>query len=271
MHKAALAHFGLEGDYHPIDLDEKSLRPGLTELFKQGLTGFNVTIPHKETIFAMKTQSSAEAERVQAANTVRFLPDGQMFVHNTDLDGFKIALNEFLNLGKGNVLKQSDVFVLGAGGAARAALVALSDLGFSKTIIVARNQKRSAQLISSMKQHHAQELQYLDVSELSTRFIHSVPVLIINSTPLGQQSAEIPSWFFDLLSHTQGQSLFFDMVYAKNNEATPLVKIARERGLTATDGTEMLVQQAALSFEFWTGHKPPIEIMRKALNNANNR
>lgn len=92
--------------------------------------------------------------------------------------------------------------------------------------------------------------------------------VIIQTTPIGLQGMNAPIEWLDWFVQPAKAQLFFDMVYSADSRRTPLVEHFLNRGLRAVDGTEMLVEQACLAFEFWTGRLPPVEIMRAALDNA---
>src|SRR5271154_4339233 len=140
MHKAALAHFGLSGDYRLIDLPPERLREGIFSLPDQGFAGFNVTVPYKRQVMDLLAQLTAESRQLKAVNTVRISSSGAMTGHNTDLGGFMVALSD--SWPEGGARQRA--LVIGAGGAARAAVWGLIHLGWPTIAVVARN-KQAAQ------------------------------------------------------------------------------------------------------------------------------
>jgi shikimate dehydrogenase len=260
MHKAALAHFGMKGDYRLYDIEPAALEQKLQALCNQGIQGLNVTIPHKLDVFSRCKKLSEAAQNVGAVNTVRFLADGGMEGHNTDLGGFASAL--------GSALAQSTpgiACLLGAGGAAKAAILALIELGVSDLKIVVRDPHKAERLVQNLALSSlasAIKISVVALEDISTIFGAS---LIVNTLPIGQTMIDTPepikNW---LKGFKSGGPFVFDMVYSRTGEATPLVKFAEENGFNACDGAEMLIWQAAFAFQFWTERMPPLDLMRTA-------
>lgn len=261
MHLAALKHVGRKGDYRLIDVTEDKLDEQLASMHRQGYTGFNVTIPHKRAIYARCIGKSEEALQVSAVNTVKIHPDGKMVGHNTDLPAFKQTVSDKL----GN-RKRDSAIILGAGGAARAAVVGLCELGFSEITILVRNPESydisEFYLQNRLIPHDTFKILKVD------QFFETQPVasnLIVNSTPLGQSGGLLPPWVDYLFRASKKDTFFYDMVYARSENITPLMQLALSHELESTDGTAMLVGQAALAFEYWTGKSVPPDVMLTAL------
>lgn len=267
MHKAALEFCGLDGTYELIDVAPDQLDQRVIELMNQGYAGFNVTIPYKDSMFKLAHTHTSEAVAARAANTIRItentfmdvpvVPKSKLVAHNTDIEGFRQALTAHFDIQDAT---QRTVCVLGAGGASRAALVALDALGFARILIVARDQAKAQAMLDSIQIDQTKcELLPLTAA-LGQEFD-----LIVNTTPLGQRSDDLPSWInFVLKPAANSNCQFFDMVYSRTFEPTPLVRFALERGWQAVDGKDMLVHQARAAFEFWTGKLPPFEVMNEA-------
>lgn len=255
--------FGLQGSYKLLDALPAHLPAALDRLIEEGYCGFNVTIPHKEAMFKLARSHTPEAATAGAANTIKVVPDSAEFTaHNTDIAGCERALETALQGGKTN----GRACVVGAGGAARAALIALKKLGFDRTIVIAREPGKAHEALSRAGLAIDIELQALPQAPMNIEAIS----LIVQTTPIGQGSNEIPAWMENVVTQIDPASnlLFFDMVYARNNQETPLVQFAKDRGWQAIDGTNMLVHQACLAFEFWTGKLPPFDLMKAALDAA---
>jgi len=263
MHRAALNYYGLAGEYRLVDLAPEELRAGLRSLIAERFAGFNVTVPHKQAIFALVQENSNQARALGAVNTVKVNHgEGELFGHNTDLEGFTTALSEAMP----EQFTSRAACVIGSGGAARAALWGLARLGFRELLVVSRNPAAAQALVRDFEHHHKRpgrpSLRLMGIENT-----HPVPRLglVVNSTPIGLNDEAAPDWALRLLKQTDGAGLCFDMVYARSERPTSFVSAARDLGLTGLDGTEMLVQQAALSFSYWTGKKGPVEVMRQAL------
>jgi shikimate dehydrogenase len=273
MHQAAFEFFGLAGSYDLLDVPPEQLAQTVPRLIDDGYCGFNVTIPHKEAMFQLAQRHTPEAATAGAANTIKVGDDGTLTAHNTDIAGFERALVTanlaILTSNAQPPLREGvgTACIVGAGGAARAALTTLPRLGFKRIIVIARDAQKARQALSHT----------VSADNLEVRSIPCEPMtgdkldLIVQTTPIGQGTKELPDWFENIVVQETSRStkpLFFDMVYARDLEETPLVRFARQRGWNAIDGTDMLVHQACLAFEFWTGKLPPFALMKSALNAA---
>ncbi|MGH9553685.1 MAG: shikimate dehydrogenase family protein, partial [Terriglobales bacterium] len=267
MHEAALRFFGLEGTYTLLDVAPEKLAQRVGQLVAQGYTGFNVTIPHKDAMFQMAAERTQEAELAQAANTILVRDDGTLLAHNTDIGGLRLALEQHNVPPPGN----EPVLVIGAGGAAGAALVALAQMGY-KPNLLARNPEQSSKLASQIGARLSlpEDLIQLFVPLDGTFKMFPPFGTAINCTPIGQKIAVLPDWAEHVFRERSAKQelFFFDMVYSRDGKPTPLVALARSHGWRAVDGTDMLVHQARMAFEFWTGKLPPYEVMKDALERS---
>jgi shikimate dehydrogenase len=261
MHLAAMKHIGRDGDYRLIDVVEEELDAKLASMHREGYAGFNVTIPHKRSIFARCVGKTEDAVRTRAVNTVKIYPDGKLIGHNTDLPAFRKTLEE--NFGNRN---KQRALILGAGGAARAAVAALVDLEFQDIQLLVRNpEKHSLCDFYLGDKLLAGETFNMHRSEDFVQEEHDVPQLIVNCTPLGQASNARPDWVDVMFKRASERAFFFDMVYSKNELPTPMIEAAAKHGVVSIDGKEMLARQAALAFEFWTEKPVPPDVMLDAL------
>ena len=219
MHKAALAHFGMQGDYKLFDIAPKELARELQALHGvQGLVGFNVTIPHKLDVFRLCQELSPEAVNVGAVNTVSFLDDGGMRGHNTDLLGFESALDAVFP-----AQVDQSACVLGAGGAAKAAILALIRRGVNKIQVIVRNPEKAVEMVKSISQFAtwSERIDVIDSEKASTVCGAN---LIVNTLPIGQTIPEIPQWVETLLDGNKSTKPFvYDMVYSRTGQPTALV------------------------------------------------
>lgn len=259
LHKAALKHYGLEGDYRLLDLSSERIEQGVADLIKEGYTGFNVTIPHKQTFYDLVSENSEESQQLRAVNSVRINDEKRLLGHNTDLGGFQTALTDALPA----THKYQVACVIGSGGSARAAVWGLVRLGWPKVVLVARNLDAAEILVKEVvSQGFDQTKFFIASTDLSD--LNHVPDVVINCTPIGL-TQELPEWAEQLLKWSNPEGLLFDMVYSRESKFTALTKEAHRLRLRYVDGREMLIHQAALAFEFWTGKPGPVRVMRDAL------
>ncbi|MEM2414202.1 MAG: shikimate dehydrogenase, partial [Thermoproteota archaeon] len=208
--------------------------------------GFNVTIPHKVAVARLLDSLDESAELTGCVNTVR-VRDNTLEGFNTDVAGVEKPLKETGFKGGGVAV------VVGAGGGARAAVLALLSMGCSITVL-----NRSLERALYLKKHFAEKGFSVEVRGLEEApQVLSRADVVVNATPVGMGSWETP---FPPGLLRRGQILL-DMVYTPH--PTRLVKEASENGVVSIPGVEMLVHQAAESFEKWFGVRPPVEEMRE--------
>ena len=243
LHGHWLHDLGLPGHYVPLDIAPEDLRTCLHALPRMGFRGANVTIPHKEAVLALAIDISDRARRIGAANTLTFIPDGVQ-ADNTDAEGFLANLRQ--NAPNWDPTS-GPALVLGAGGAARAVIVALQDAGVPEIRLCNRTFARAEALAStfgppvtplewSAKARAAQDAR-----------------LVVNTTSLGMQGQPPLDLPPDALNP---RALVTDIVYAPLE--TPLLAMARRRGCAVVDGLGMLLHQAVPGFERWFGQRPMV-------------
>ena len=248
VQNAAMADLELDGVY-------VALRTGADELvgFMRGLArsggGGNITLPHKEKAATVLDVSTPAVKRTGACNTF-WLADGKIHGDNTDVAGFSLALETFLD-GPPAGLR---VLVLGAGGAARAGLLALVE-GDAEEIHL-RNRTRDRARVVARRIGGAKVRVVDHARDLEGKSFD----LVVNATRLGLQPNDCLPLELNRLSRVGG---VLDVVCRSG--ATPLVEAARDLGIRAADGSEMLIQQGAEAFERWWGRKPSLRVMRAAL------
>ncbi|MBI2811523.1 MAG: shikimate dehydrogenase [Candidatus Melainabacteria bacterium] len=262
MHNAALKYCHLEGSYGLLDIAPADLGSAVARMKAEGYTGFNVTIPHKDAIYRMASGHTKESTQAQASNTVKILEDGSLLAHNTDIGGFEEALAELVAKDQSSAA----ACVIGTGGAAKAAILALANFGFGAVSIVSRDAAKAAALAKDMDAVLEGKLKLTGViaSQCSAEKIS----VIVNSTPMGQNAVPVPDWMDEFLAKVDRKALVFDMVYSKTKDDTPVVALAKSKGLQAADGAEMLIRQAHKAFQFWTNETPPVEIFRTAFKQS---
>jgi shikimate dehydrogenase len=254
IHRAALAACGVTGDYtlFRVAPDDQPVLHELLDRMRAGdIHGLNVTIPHKGAVVALLDALTPTATAVGAVNTI-FREGATLVGDNTDVDGFRCALERFLHAHGRQAAASGAALVLGAGGAARAAVYALATSGWEVTV-VARRVAQAHRLARDLAESGVHVVDYASLPQaVSDRL--AACALIVNATPVGMppHSDESP-WPADL--PFPQHAAVYDVVYAPG--VTKLVRDARAEGLPAVTGLGMLIEQALLSFARWTGCTPP--------------
>ena len=247
IHNAAFRNIGLDWVYLAWPVDPDALGEAIGGLRALGAQGANVTMPHKETVMQYLDEVSGDARRVGAVNTIQRSGDS-LVGHNTDVDGFR----SFLVDDAGVDSADKNVLVLGSGGAARAVVCALDDLGASKIVIAARRQDRGKEIAALIENQHAEVAGWHGIEDLAAQsdvIVNATPLGMNNDNPLGE------------VSWSKGQ-VVCDLVYSP--PLTPLMESARNNGAESWGGLGMLIHQAALSFRIWTGKDPSTAAMSAA-------
>lgn len=255
MHNAAFRALGLDWCYLPFAVPPAHVADALAGVRGLGLRGINVTVPHKQAVSALVDELTPEARAIGAVNTV--LVRGERLVgHNTDAAGFLRALRE-----AGFAPEGCSALVLGAGGAARAAVYALARVG-ARVVLLNRTPQRADALVADLRA--VVEGARLEAGGLDAQTAQqeaSRCQLVVNATSLGMWPQVETSPWPEEVAFPAGV-LLFDLVY--NPRQTRFVRLARESGARAVDGLRMLVHQGAEAFALWTGAAPPVEIMYAA-------
>ncbi|HTN43286.1 MAG TPA: shikimate dehydrogenase [Nitrospiria bacterium] len=259
MHNAAIEALGLDYCYIPLTVEPRHLRSAVNALQRLGFRGFNVTIPHKERIMAIIDRLTPEAELIGAVNTVEIQRE-RLIGHNTDGRGFLRALMEESH----RSVAGQRVLLLGAGGAARAVAFQLAHEGVKKLLIANRSLERAHGLARHLRRSSIGcSVSVLHWMGKALNKSVQESDIIINATSLGMSPSDPP-----LLSSAvfKTHHVVYDLIYKPPR--TALLKQAEAAGATAISGLGMLVYQGALSFEIWTGRRPPVDVMREALRQA---
>lgn len=257
MHNSAFAALGLDCVYLAFDIRPEKIGHAADAVRTLGIKGINITIPHKESIIPHLDEISPDARLTGAVNTVKN-EDGKLSGHNTDVGGFLRAAEEDL----GSKPEGANVFLLGAGGAARAVMSAFCMNGAESICIVNRTREKALKLGSEFgKQFKNIKIETIaldDKGAIKARL--SETDILVNSTSAGMEEGETMEVPLESLKES---ATVYDLVYKPRE--TSLVKKARELGHRASGGLSMLLYQGALSFEIWTGRDAPVDVMRKAI------
>lgn len=257
MHNSAFNTLGLNSVYVAFDIDPESIEEATRAIRVMGIRGINITIPHKQTIIPYLDEVSPDAKLTGAVNTVKN-ENGRLLGYNTDVGGFLRAIREDLDFSpEGNTL-----FLIGAGGAARAVLSAFCMNGGAVVYITDIIKDKALELANQFKanfQNITIETVELDNQNLIEQKLNEADILV-NASPAGMDSVgslDIP------LTSLNKNAVVYDLVYKPPD--TNLLKEAKQLGHKASGGLSMLLYQGAESFEIWTGENAPVEIMKKAL------
>ena len=253
MHTLAFRHHGLGAAYLPFSVAPADLGKAVAGAVALGMGGFNVTIPHKESIMACLDEITDEARAIGAVNTVH-VSEGRAVGHNTDGEGFLLPLKIVET-----PISELDVCVLGAGGAARALAAALLGAGCRRLTIANRTIARGERLAAELQPRHPDaEVRPIGMGEAADAARQSR--LVVNSTSIGMhQGDESP-----LPNGCLGpEHVAYDIVYRPL--VTPFLRQARAAGAATIGGLDMLIGQGAAAFTIWTGLSFPVDEVRTAL------
>lgn len=256
VQEVALQAHGLQGEYKLFPVSDKRDLPGMIGQLREGtINGLNVTIPYKRAVIKMMDVLSTTASLIGSVNTISF-QHNRLVGDNTDADGFNADLARLGWFPEADQLRGA--LVLGAGGAARAIVYALHERGWQLTIAARRIEQAEILMQSLSSDSSGKHMQGMVKASLlnlpSLEGLEPPPDLIINTTPLGMYpDLDASPWPSGLA--LPSKAAVYDLVY--NPAETAFINQAKEAGLQATGGIGMLVEQAARSFEIWTGLVAP--------------
>ncbi|MCA1991033.1 MAG: shikimate dehydrogenase [Coleofasciculus sp. S288] len=257
MHNAAIASLGADYVYLPLPVKPEDLEVAIAGFAAIGLVGFSVTIPHKQAIIPLLSEVSDIAQSVGAVNTVWRTAAGWSGT-NTDVEGFIAPLKAYHRN-----WSQTPALILGYGGAARAVVVGLMQLGCTKIHVAGRNVGKLNQFRQSWVNANLSANLYIHPWEHLPQLLSHMH-LVINTTPVGMSPHvdQSPLDAAAMQAFREG-AIAYDLIYTPN--PTQFLQQAKQQGAIAIDGLEMLVQQGAAAFKLWLGQTPPVDIMRQSL------
>jgi shikimate dehydrogenase len=255
LHNAAFAYYGLDAHYELWPTVGDALADRVASLRAPDTFGANITLPHKIAVIPLLDRLDPLVDVIGAVNTIIREADGTLSGANTDAPAFLASLQE----DAGYAPEGQTAVVLGASGAARAAVAALMSANIAGVVVVNRTVERAEELLADMLIAFDRDPHFVattpDDPDLPTLFEGAT--LIVNATSLGWYADETP---LDAALISPG-ALVYDMVY----RPTRLLHEAAALGAHTHDGLGMLVRQAALAFERWTGKPGPLDVMRAAV------
>jgi len=246
IHNAAFVALGMDWVYVPLPVATARLPAALDGLAALGFAGANVTMPHKTRSAELVADLSHDARLLRAVNTIVVGTDG-LAGHNTDALGFE----RFLREDTGFDPSGRTALLFGAGGGARACALALSRGGLVELSVAVREPSRAEDLRATLE-GFGTAVRVVSIDDVSE--VHAD--LIVNATPLGVHGERLP-----LPSLVPGV-VGVDLLYRPS--ATPFQAEIREGGGSVFGGLGLLLHQAAISFELWTGQTPPLSVMSAA-------
>ncbi|BBM88182.1 shikimate dehydrogenase [Candidatus Uabimicrobium amorphum] len=250
IHNAAFVHFSLDHHYTLSDVVMDGLSTKIDDIRNGKLGGANVTIPHKCSVIDFVDELCPVAKRCGAVNTL-YMKNGKLHGSSTDGKGALRALRE-----QGIDLQHKKVAMLGTGGAAKSVLAAIVDENIAGLSIVGRSSDKIKTLVELFGGNGV-------LFGEENAIVYDADI-IINATSVGMYPYADVSPISRESIHKD--HVVFDLVYKPLE--TKLLRIARENGAVGVDGLGMLIYQAIYAFELWTSLTPPVEMIRKELNNA---
>ena len=246
IHNAAFEAMNMRWVYVPLPVEPGRLEEALAGLAPLGFVGANVTMPHKSEAARIADTLSEDSSRLGAVNTL-VVEGGRLHGHDTDAPGF----DRFLRLDAGFDPRGRSALIFGAGGAARACSLALARAGLARLTVALRDIVHAGRLKDSLEGFDT-ELAVVEFDGAAGETFD----LVVNATPLGARGEELPA------PELGPGTLVVDLLYRP--ALTPIQAAARAAGGTAFGGLGLLLNQAALSFELWTGQQPPLDVMSAA-------
>lgn len=245
LHGYWLRKYGITGHYVPLDVAPEDLETVIRALPKAGFVGCNVTIPHKEAVLALADTVTDRAALIGAANTLVFRRDGRIWADNTDGYGFTANLRQ--NAPDWDPT-EGPAAVIGAGGAARAIIASLLEVGAPEIRLSNRTKARA----EALRMEFGARVVVFDWVQAGNMLEDATTV--VNTTSLGMVGKPEFRLPLDALSP---RATVTDLVYAPLK--TRLLSEAEQAGCTVVDGLGMLLHQAVPGFERWFGKKPEVD------------
>lgn len=257
MHNAAYAALGLDGAYVAFHVTPDGLADAIRAIPALGILGVNLTVPHKEAAVSMVSALSDEAEILGAANCL-VNRDGRLIADNTDAQGLESDMRSLRVR-----LADKSAIIIGAGGAAAAALLACARMEASEVILANRTRSRAEALADRFRSVEEIEIPAIAVrglDALTDPGLVSDVSLVVNATSMGLTTPEFVELDYD---STPDSCFFYDTVYSA--KPTAFLRPAIDLDRRYADGAGMLVRQGELAFELFNGKTPPRGVMRQAL------
>ncbi|MFP4199079.1 MAG: shikimate dehydrogenase [Halanaerobium sp.] len=248
LHNNGFRDLGINAIYLMLETKEQDLGEYITSLKNLGFAGWNVTIPHKESIIPYLNGFSSLARAAGAVNTV-LNRRGRLTGYNTDVIGFQRQVEE-----AGVKVKDKRAVVIGAGGAARAVIAAMVQLDLKDITIINRTVENAKELAELFREENAkQNFDFCSLEEQEYADVLKAADLVVDTTPVGMYSNDIKNIVINP-DYLHEKQLVIDLVY--NPLKTKILKEAEKRGAQIGNGLPTLIYQAEASFKLWTQEMP---------------
>ena len=247
MHNTALQHHKIEAEYHAVAVAMSEIPALVAHFNNPNFLGANITIPHKENLLGVVDTITQQAEDIGAINTI-LKQDDTLIGENTDAFGFSAPLEEYLD-----EVDLDRAIIFGSGGATKAIIYALNDIGFNEIVMVSRRPERYSDNDDFISASYDSWSDYAEDSSL-----------IVNATPLGMFPNTEASPIKDNERELLAGKLCYDIVY--NPKETRFLTQAVSSGGVPIGGIDMLIYQGAKSFKLWTGKEFPIGLIKMKLD-----
>ncbi len=256
IHKAGFKSLGIDASYDILETPPEDLVDRVKFLKHENYTGFNVTIPLKLPISLFVQEVDKYADIAGAVNTIKINPDKTFSAFNTDAAGFRKAVPSDINL------QGATAALLGTGGASRAAVLGLSDLGVSEIGVYTRNIPNAMDYMAYMRRKFP-HITFTAYQIDAVRDLSKYQILV-NTTPIGMlgRSADMTPIEENVLKTLPEEAVVYDVIY--NPKKTVLLKNAEKLGYKIINGLDMFVYQAIAAQEIWFGQTPDFNAMKIA-------
>ncbi len=256
MHNAAFKALGINAEYKIFEVEPQGLEKFIRSLYRQNISGINITIPYKEKVVPFLDSISLEAGLIGAVNTIK-VSENKLEGFNTDGEGFLRHISEVFDFDpRGKIIA-----LIGAGGAAKAVSVYLCK-NTPKSIAIYDIEKAKVSALIEHLKKSCEGVDFYEANSIGELNIQGSD-LLVNATPIGMKETD-PRLVEPKFLHKD--LLVYDLIY--NPQETKLLKSAKEKGARTSNGLGMLMYQGMISFEIWTGKKASKDVMEKALSSA---
>ncbi len=252
MHNTAARHYGMDIEYHAVQLEQSELSSLAAYLNNESFRGANITIPYKQLLMDFMDRLDATASGIGAINTI-VQEDSAIAGYNTDSYGFSVPLQDYAD-----ELEQSKTLIFGTGGATRAIIYALKEFNIEEITLISRRPERITEFDDDEAVNIAGYESWTAHAEKAT--------LVVNATPLGMSPQSDKAPIREDEKEALEEKVCYDIVY--NPVKTRFLALAEQAGARTIGGLEMLIYQGSKSFELWTGRPFPIKEVRKKLYEA---
>lgn len=256
IHTEGFKSIGVDAQYDILETPPETLVSRIKFLKNEEYHGFNVTIPLKVPVSLFVNEFDAYSDLAGAINTVIIMPDKSLRAYNTDVLGFKRAIPPNV------ILENKKVAILGTGGAAHAAVVALAESNVAEISLFTRNIPNSIDLINYFRRKFPSTI--FEVFQIENVRDLSMYQMVVNATPIGMlgHSADMMPITVETMKTIPQNSILYDIIY--NPMKTLLLKKAQEFGIQTISGLDMLIYQAVCSEEIWFNKTPDFDKMKIA-------